>query len=330
MESDFFVRIRYLLAPAAALTLLLTGCAGGEAPAGEGPTATAPAEACVDSPSGAASEAVSVTGDVGAAPDVSFESPLTLDKTERTVAIAGDGDVTQHGDMIGIEVSLYNAATGKQVQKSSYAGAPMQVTVSDQALIPALVRAIECVPAGSRVVSVSPASDAWGDTGSQDGAVGPGEAVVIVADVMAITPNAATGESVTPDASLPAVALDKSGAPTVTIPKGDAPAEYQLGALKQGDGTEVKDGDTVTVQYQGVNWRTGEVFDQSWGKAPAQFATDKVIKGFTQALVGQKVGSQVIAVIPPELGYGEAGSESAGIKGTDTLVFVVDILATSR
>ena len=52
-----------------------------------------------------------------------------------------------------------------------------------------------------------------------------------------------------------------------------------------------------------------------------------VVPGFAQALEGQTVGSQILAVIPPELGYGEAGNEGAGIKGTDTLVFVVDILA---
>jgi peptidylprolyl isomerase len=31
-------------------------------------------------------------------------------------------------------------------------------------------------------------------------------------------------------------------------------------------------------------------------------------------------------VIPPSDGYGSAGQSQAGIKGTDTLVFVVDIL----
>ena len=31
-------------------------------------------------------------------------------------------------------------------------------------------------------------------------------------------------------------------------------------------------------------------------------------------------------VIPPADGYGKAGSPQAQIKGTDTLVFVVDIL----
>ncbi|MEO6309178.1 MAG: FKBP-type peptidyl-prolyl cis-trans isomerase, partial [Leifsonia sp.] len=48
-----------------------------------------------------------------------------------------------------------------------------------------------------------------------------------------------------------------------------------------------------------------------------------------KALVGQAVGSQVIAVIPPADGYGEAGVPNAGIGGTDTLVFVVDILGTT-
>jgi peptidylprolyl isomerase len=31
--------------------------------------------------------------------------------------------------------------------------------------------------------------------------------------------------------------------------------------------------------------------------------------------------------IPPEEGYGAAGKKDAGIKGTDTLYFVVDILS---
>jgi peptidylprolyl isomerase len=38
------------------------------------------------------------------------------------------------------------------------------------------------------------------------------------------------------------------------------------------------------------------------------------------------VGSRVMLVIPPKDGYGSAGASQAGIKGTDTLVFVVDII----
>jgi peptidylprolyl isomerase len=83
------------------------------------------------------------------------------------------------------------------------------------------------------------------------------------------------------------------------------------------------------VHYTGINWNTKKVFDSSWERGePATFVTSQVIPGFTKALVGQKVGSQVIAIIPPADGYGEAGS-GEDIGGTDTIVFVVDILGTS-
>ena len=37
----------------------------------------------------------------------------------------------------------------------------------------------------------------------------------------------------------------------------------------------------------------------------------------------------MILEIPPAEGYGEEGNPHAGIKGTDTLFFVVDILGVS-
>ncbi|MGN6503185.1 MAG: FKBP-type peptidyl-prolyl cis-trans isomerase, partial [Pseudolysinimonas sp.] len=46
--------------------------------------------------------------------------------------------------------------------------------------------------------------------------------------------------------------------------------------------------------------------------------------------VGQTVGSRVVVIIPPDQGYGpQGGNASAGIAADDTLVFVVDILATA-
>ena len=51
-----------------------------------------------------------------------------------------------------------------------------------------------------------------------------------------------------------------------------------------------------------------------------------VIGGWDRGLVGQRVGSRVLLSIPPDLGYGQRGVPQAGIKGGDTLVFVVDII----
>ena len=66
----------------------------------------------------------------------------------------------------------------------------------------------------------------------------------------------------------------------------------------------------MTVQYTGAIWATGTVFDQSWGGGgPTTFPISGLITGFTQGLVGQTVGSQVVIVIPPgELGY-EGGND---------------------
>ena len=48
------------------------------------------------------------------------------------------------------------------------------------------------------------------------------------------------------------------------------------------------------------------------------------MKGFVTALAGQRVGSQVLAVLPPSEAYGATGSGS--VPANATLVFVVDIL----
>jgi peptidylprolyl isomerase len=68
------------------------------------------------------------------------------------------------------------------------------------------------------------------------------------------------------------------------------------------------------------------VRDDSGTPADFPIGTGNVIPGWDSALVGQTVGSQVLLVVPPDQGYGSKGNAQAGIAGTDTLVFVVDIL----
>ncbi len=99
--------------------------------------------------------------------------------------------------------------------------------------------------------------------------------------------------------------------------------------LIKGTGPVVAAGQTITVHYTGVIWASGKQFDSSWDRGQPidfQIGVGKVIAGWDEGLVGQTVGSQVLLVIPPDKGYGSAGQSSAGISGTDTLVFVVDIL----
>jgi len=82
------------------------------------------------------------------------------------------------------------------------------------------------------------------------------------------------------------------------------------------------------LHYHGVNWNTERCLTPvGLGEEPASFPTGGVIPGFRDGLVGQTVGSRVIIVIPPELGYGPSGGTGDGSIGAeDTIVFVVDIL----
>jgi peptidylprolyl isomerase len=142
----------------------------------------------------------------------------------------------------------------------------------------------------------------------------------------------ATGEDVAPVDGLPTVKLAKDGAPTMTMPKGDPPSGLVVQPLIKGSGPVVKAGQTISVQYTGALWRNGKVFDSSWKRGEAisvPIGAGQVVDGWDEGLVGQTVGSQVLLVVPPDKGYGAGGQPAAGIQGTDTMVFVVDILGTA-
>ena len=261
--------------------------------------------------------------------DIAIDAPLQPTATQRTVAIKGTGKTAAKKDsIVEAAITLYNAKTEKIVQPTTYStdGASLVIPINDTGFLPGLVRSANCAVKGDRIVTVSPASDAFADKGATG--VAAGEPVIFVMDIINVVENVPTQASGTDqpvEAGFPTVALADNGAPTITIPATDAPTDLKISTLKKGDGKVVTDGANVAVAYTGVLWATGKTFDSSWGKAPyALFPTSGVIPGFTQALVGQTVGSQVIAVIPPKFGYGDKGTQ--GISGTDTLVFVIDIL----
>jgi len=118
--------------------------------------------------------------------------------------------------------------------------------------------------------------------------------------------------------------------PTIIFPAGDPPPSLQRVILSEGTGPAVQKGDWVITNYLGQVWaRT--VFDNSYDKnksAAFQIGIGKVVPGWDTGLVGVPVGSRVLLSLPPADGYGAAGKASAGIAGSDTLVFVVDVLQT--
>lgn len=119
--------------------------------------------------------------------------------------------------------------------------------------------------------------------------------------------------------------------PEVTIPGGEPPATLQVREIRDGSGAEAVKGSTLTVNYVGVSWSSGETFDSSWdGGRPITFVLGqgRVIPGWDQGLLGMKEGGRRELVIPPDLAYGETGAPPV-IGPGETLVFVVDLIDVS-
>lgn len=144
------------------------------------------------------------------------------------------------------------------------------------------------------------------------------------------TASASSGASVEvgTDGPFPTATGDFGEKPELTFPSAEPSDSLQVSVLSPGDGATVESGDLLVVNYLGQVWG-GDVFDTSYDRGePSAFpiGTGAVITGWDAALVGQTVGSRLLVTIPPDLGYGDQGNADAGIAGTDTLVFVVDIV----
>jgi len=99
--------------------------------------------------------------------------------------------------------------------------------------------------------------------------------------------------------------------------------------LRAGTGATAAAGRSVSVRYAGWLYSTtaaenkGTQFDA--GTFSFVVGTG-VIAGFSQGVTGMQVGGIRRVVIPPNLGYGSAGSPPQ-IPGNATLIFEIELLA---
>lgn len=124
---------------------------------------------------------------------------------------------------------------------------------------------------------------------------------------------------------------DLASKPTVTVPSTPPPTKLVTKDLITGTGKTVASGQTITVNYVGVLYKTGKEFDSSWKTGQpftTTLSTSSVIPGWVQGIAGMKVGGRRELIIPPSLGYGAAGSPPT-IPPNSTLIFIVDLLSVS-
>ena len=284
----------------------------------------------------AVNESVTATGSFGSAPKVSIPAEKAGTNLAIKKLIHGNGAaLTSSDSFVGNYAAYVWSGTTHKLATSTYTSSPALFTGS---LLTGLKSALNGATVGSRVLAVIPPKEGFGSAGNSNLGIKGSDTLVFIVDVVQKFANnaAATGTKVsTGGGSLPTVSSSATN-PTITVQtKNKPPTALTTHVLIQGSGATVKKGQLAVVQYTGVIWRTGKVFDSSWSRSqPFAFtigaSPEQVIPGWDKGLVGQAVGSRVMLVIPPADGYGSSGASSAGIKGTDTLVFVVDIIGAVK
>ncbi|MCX4879643.1 MULTISPECIES: FKBP-type peptidyl-prolyl cis-trans isomerase [unclassified Streptomyces] len=246
--------------------------------------------------------------------------------------IAGAGKTVAENDYIQAHYLGQVWDTAKVFDNSYDRKTPLLIQLSQGSIIDGWRYALAGKKAGSRVVFSVPPTWGYGKQGNAQAGIKGTDTLVFVADIQATfnASSSAKGSDVAQnDANLPKVGTNTDGkAPTIDIPKTDAPTKLVADYVIEGDGAVVEAKDSVLVQYKGVFWDGGKEFDSTYSrKALTSFGLQQVVKGWAQGLTGKKVGSRVLIVIPPKLGYGDKPPAGSGIKKDSVLVFSVDILA---
>ncbi|MEX1217727.1 MAG: FKBP-type peptidyl-prolyl cis-trans isomerase [Acidimicrobiales bacterium] len=319
MHFSFFTRgssrliAAGVFAASLALVPALVACGSSSDSGGSSPSSQAPDARTT------ALEKVVVSGDVGGKPTVTFDPAYVGDKEGHIVLVPGTGEEIRAGQRVTVNYVATNGNDGSELD-STYDKTPQNIILDQSSLLAPVYDAMVGQKVGARVLVSADVTEAQGTW------------ILFVFDILSAqdVPTAASGTPVTPPAGLPVVTV-VDGVPTITPPTGTPPTTLIAQVLIKGNGPVITSGQTVLMQYTGMIWASGEVFDSSWGGAPVEFPVGlgQVIPGFDEGLVGQTIGSRVLLVIPPEKGYGAEGNADAGIAGTDTLIFVVDLLLAS-
>jgi peptidylprolyl isomerase len=304
--------------------VVLAGCSSSKSSSSSSPSSSS-------SSSVGASSAVTVTGSFGKAPTVRIPKAKPGSELEVKTLIQGSGSTLTKADAMAGNLAIYLwNGTSSSFSGSTFGSTPTLVPLT---VLPGLETALIGKKIGSRVLAVIPPAEGYGTSGNSQLGVTGSTTMVFVIDVLksySDTASASGTQVSNGGGDLPTVSAKAGSAPTLTFSSTKPPSGLVAKTLIKGNGPKVVKGEYVIAQYTGYIWRTKAVFSSSWSSGPFGFvigaSPEQVIPGWDKGLEGQTVGSRVMLSIPPADGYGSAGNTQAGIKGTDSLVFVVDII----
>lgn len=279
-------------------------------------------------------DAVTISGDVGTAPEVTWKGRMDAGKVETTTLSEGDGAPIKSNDNVLAQVWVGNGYSQQQSFSTYDQKSAELVTVDEQ--LPPFLAGVQGAKLGSRLAITASAEEAFGETGNSQLGIANKDTVLVIVDLVSEVKDQPEGSTTPAPDWMPRLKMKKG------VPSGfdftDTPQptdDLRKVQLIKGTGPRVKKGQTIAVRYLGQAFDGDKPFDENFGDTgtgqPTTFGigTGQVIKGWDQGLDGMPVGSRVVLEIPPELGYGAEGQPDSGIPKNATLVFVIDILGAA-
>ena len=282
--------------------------------------------------------AITVTGAFNGAdaPVVDAPYPFNVDKTSCTVLIPGSGNIVEAESPMELQYMGINASTGVQFDSSWSKGQSM--LGMNGGFVPGFNNCLTGQAEGSRILMLITSADGYAD-GNDSAGIKVGDTLLFVVDIVSTGVSKATGTHLA-DGNQWVDVVDTDGVPVATVKPGvAAPTGLQTTVLIQGSGAPVVLDHAIYVNFSIQDYATGHTIENSWtgeGVTPDQYGQTvqpqidlltNLIPGWQQALVGKKIGSRVLIIVPGSLAYPQ-GNATPSIAPNATLVCVVDILFT--
>lgn len=289
MRSSPLARPLTAVAAAVLVTGVLAGCTGSAFGSGCTPEFAA----------GDASEAVSVSGEVGRTPVVDLPTPLIAEEPQRSVAVAGEGAPIESGSIARVDYVSYDGQTGSVLNEET-----RFLSASEVGL--ALGESLVCAREGSRLVLAGPAEELDATY------AGATATLVAVLDVHEVFLGKANGVNQLPLDGMPTVVTAVDGTPGLALGYQADVTEARIATIKAGSGATVQEGETVVFHARSFTWSSASATEASLGGIdswttgnPYPIAPTVESMGdetLVEAIVGSKVGSQLLVVLPDETG----------------------------
>ncbi|HXB49198.1 MAG TPA: FKBP-type peptidyl-prolyl cis-trans isomerase [Streptosporangiaceae bacterium] len=116
--------------------------------------------------------------------------------------------------------------------------------------------------------------------------------------------------------------------PSVSIPAKKASANLVIQTPIKGTGAVLTPGDNELANIAVYKWSGTKhtLLDSTFASGPQMIPSQMGLPGLTTALKTAHLGSRIVAVLPPKFGYGKNGQSQLQVTGTDTLVWVIDLI----